>query len=238
MKTNKLKEFLDELKQFDKDRYMINHISIRNETKKVDMADELYNLWASWNKSDAIQIWNWSDWKTHYTTHILYHSSNKWIDYDKIIKYLLKNLKHTSWNQYWFDYDKKTPTNPILKSPVNYGKDVKNECKSNECKLKYWREGCGYNIEASMEMQKNPKYNFFREHDRKEEKIFSFNKNFSKLDVLNVPDNYIFQIWTKWGWVVLDFWLRFTEYGGLVFPKENKNEIIKKLKSYWFKEKK
>lgn len=238
MKTNKLKEFLKELKEFDNNTYEVNHISIRNEKNKIENAMELYNLWASWTKADAIQSWNWSDWKTNYKTHILYHSSNKWTNFEKIINFLLTNLNHTAGNEYWFDYNKKIPTHPITKSPVDYWKKVINECKSNECRLKYWKDGCGFNIEASMEMQKNPKYNFFWQHDKKEEKIFSFGKNFSKLDVLNVPDSYIFQIWTKWWWVVLDFWLRFTEYGGLVFPKENKNEIIKKLKSYWFKEKK
>jgi len=121
-----------------------------------------------------------------------------------------------------------------IKSPVNYWKEVISDCECKECKQKYWPNGCGFNNEASIKMQKDPKISFFWKHDKVKIKEFVFSEWFEGFEVLSVPDNYIFQVWVKnWG-VLLDFGLQFTEYGWLRFPPENKNKIIKQLVSWGF----
>jgi hypothetical protein len=238
IKTKKLSEFLCELNQINTNIHNINYISIRNEKKEIPNDKELYNLWASWWINDAIQKWKAKDWTMQYNTHLLYHFSNKNINFNKIIKYLKENLnKHTPWNEYSIDYSV-IKNIEIIKSPVNYDKPwLYNDCKSNDCREKYWPQWCWFNYEESLKMMKNSDFDFFWKHDRKEKKEYHFKKNFSWQNCIYVPDEYVFQIWNNNWKVILDFWLKFTEYWGIVFPESQMDNIIKKLKSYGFKEK-
>lgn len=123
-------------------------------------------------------------------------------------------------------------------SPVDYLKIVGSDCNCNDCKEKYWPKGCWYNVVESEKMQRDSSYDYFWFHDKKRKKEYELNTNFEGYDVISVPDSYVFQVWTEKVWsrhkVILGFWLQFTEYGWLRFPKEKLKDIIKQLTEWGF----